>query len=51
MASKIESSLYVEFNEEITKEYGKRFRDLLTGLKNDENHELRRNLLLGNIKP
>ena len=51
IASKIESSLFVEMGDDITKEYGKRFRDLLTALKNDENTELREGLLLGKILP
>ena len=37
--------------EDISKEYGKKFRDLLTALKNDENTELREGLLLGKIQP
>ena len=41
LATKIESSLFVEMGEDISREYGKRFRDLLTALKNDENTELR----------
>lgn len=51
IATQIESSLYVEMGEDITKEYGKKFRDLLTALKNDENTELREGLLLGKILP
>lgn len=35
----------------ISKEYGKRFRDLLVGLKNDENQDLRFQLLTGAAKP
>ena len=37
MAKKIESALYVYTDNEINREYGKRFRDLLSSLKNDEN--------------
>ena len=51
IAAKIESSLFVEMGDDITKEYGKKFRDLLTALKNDENTELREGLLLGKILP
>lgn len=51
IATKIESCLFCDSNEEISKEYGKRFRDLLVGLKNDENVELRRGMILGSIKP
>ena len=51
LATKIESRLYAEMNDEINKEYGKKFRDLLTGLKNDENIQLRTGLLSGNTKP
>ena len=48
-AGKLESSLFVENEEQISKEYGKKFRDLLTGLKNDENYKLRSGILLGEI--
>ena len=51
LATKIESSLFVEFKDEITKDYGKRFRDLLVGLKNDENNQLRKELITGKIRP
>ena len=51
VATKIESCLFCDLNEEINKEYGKKFRDLLVGLKNDQNTELRRGLILGSIKP
>ena len=51
LATKIESSLFIEMKEDISREYGKRFRDLLTALKNDENTELRLNLLVGKIQP
>ena len=51
VATKIESCLFCDQNEEISKDYGKKFRDLLVGLKNDQNTELRRGLILGSIKP
>lgn len=51
IATKIESCLFCDSGEEISKEYGKKFRDLLVGLKNDENVDLRRGLILGTIKP
>ena len=51
LATKIESALYVELKEEISKDYGKKFRDLLTALKNDENTELREGLVTGRISP
>jgi len=36
-ATKLESTLFVTNDEEISKEYGKRYRDLFTGLKSHEN--------------
>jgi predicted transcriptional regulator YdeE len=51
LSTKIESALFVEMNEEISKDYGKKFRDLLAALKNDENTELREGLVTGKIKP
>ena len=51
LATKIESCLFVEMNDEISKAYGTKFRDLLAALKNDENTHLRVGLLIGDIKP
>lgn len=38
-------------DEQISRDYGKKFRDLLTALKNDDNTELREGLLTGEITP
>lgn len=51
LATKIESCLFIEMKEEISKAYGGKFRDLLASLKNDENTHLRLGLLNGDIKP
>lgn len=51
LATKIESCLFIEMTEEISKAYGGKFRDLLTSLKNDENTHLRLGLLCGDIMP
>lgn len=51
LATKIESCLFIEMKEEISKAYGGKFRDLLASLKNDENTHLRLGLLTGEIKP
>ena len=49
LASQIEASLFDKMKEEISSDYGKKFRDLLTALKNDQNVELREGLLTGSI--
>lgn len=49
LATKIESALFVAMEEKISKEYGKKFRDLIAALKNDEHKELREGLVTGNI--
>ena len=51
LGTKIESALFVDNKEEITKEYSRKFRDLLVGLKNDLNTELRLHLLTGKVTP
>jgi hypothetical protein len=54
LATKIESSLKTltcKEDDEISKEYTRKFRDLLVGLKNDKNRELRLNLVTGEILP
>ena len=45
LASQIESALFIKMDEQISRDYGKKFRDLLTALKNDDNTELREGLL------
>ena len=37
--------------EEISRDYGKKFRDLLAALKNDDNTDLREGILSGSITP
>jgi hypothetical protein len=49
VATKIESCLFCKCNEQISKEYSKIFRDLLVGLKNDENTLIRRELIIGTM--
>ena len=49
VATKIEACLYCKCNEQISKEYSKVFRDLLVGLKNDENTQIRRDLIVGTL--
>ena len=49
VATKIESCLFCKCNEIITKDYTKIFRDLLVGLKNDENTQIRRALIVGDM--
>jgi hypothetical protein len=53
LGHKTECALFAVFSKDevIDREYGKRFRDLLVGLKNDENQELRSNLVTGKVKP
>ena len=54
MANKIEASLFVKYSGEdskVNKEYGKRFRDFLIGLKADGNTQLRLDLLSGKVTP
>lgn len=51
IATKIESALYVSNGEEISREYGKRFRDLQSAMRNEENVKLRLNLLTGDTLP
>jgi len=40
-AELIETELYSRMDEEISKQYCKKFRDLLTGLKHDNNQDIR----------
>jgi len=49
VATKIEACLYCKCNEQISKEYSKIFRDLLVGIKNDENKQIRRELIVGTL--
>lgn len=51
LASQIESALFVKMKEEISRDYGKKFRDLLAALKNDDNSNLREGLLTGSVTP
>jgi len=49
-ATKTESLLYELSNEQIGREYTKKYRDLFVGLKNYQNTKLRLDLLQGIIK-
>jgi len=43
--------MWVYFDQQINKEYGKKFRQLQTSLRNDDNFELRYQLLTHEIEP
>lgn len=47
----IESGMWAFFEKALNKEYGRKFRQLQTSLRNDENFELRLQLLSGQIDP
>lgn len=49
-ATKLEAHLYGR-TEGVNQEYGKRFRELNTGLKHEQNSELRSGLLKGDKSP
>lgn len=49
MASKIESGMWIYFDQEISKGYGRKFRQLQTSFRNDGNAELRLRLLMGEV--
>ena len=51
IAKKIEEALYAATQEEINREYGKRFRDLQSALKNEENVRMRLGVLTGDTAP
>ena len=43
--------MWVNFNNEISRDYGRKFRQLQASLRNDENDILRQQLLNGEIEP
>ncbi|CDW83551.1 transcription elongation factor s- [Stylonychia lemnae] len=51
IATKIESGMWVCFEESVSKDYSSKYRQLYTALKNDENFELRFQILSGDIDP
>jgi hypothetical protein len=51
LAMNIESGMWAFFEKSLNKEYGRKFRQLQTSLRNDENFELRLQLLSAQIDP
>lgn len=51
LASQIESELFANQGDSITKDYGKKFRDLTTGLRHELNKHIRQELLHGELQP
>ena len=51
IGTEIESGMWVNFNNEISRDYGRKFRQLQASLRNDENEILRQQLLNGEIEP
>jgi len=45
LGTNIESGMWVFFENEISKDYGRKFRQLQTSLRNEENYELRLQIL------
>ena len=51
LGTDIESGMWVQFKNEISREYGRKFRQLQASLRNDDNITLRFRLLKGEIEP
>ena len=51
LSLKIESGMYVSFDSEVSREYSRKFRSLLTSLRHEDNHDLRMKILRGQIEP
>ena len=43
--------MWVSFKNEVSREYGRKFRQLQASIRNDENDGLRHQLLIGKIEP